>query len=296
LVADADRHRVNRRPDTAHQRGDTTTVNMAIEAWRDNGWDDLSPTTVRRYEGLWATHVRDSIGRRSIASLRPYDVERYFRSLKAKGMAHASVRQVRAMLHRACRLATRWSGGTLTNPIADTELPAWSLTEKTVIRAPTISEVRTLLAVAVATDLRCGAFLQVIAATGMRRGEACALRWSDIDAVEATVQIDESVISARGGARVKPPKTSASIRRVALDADSLTLLQLLRQQQARLAAVAARNWDDNAFVFAFVPGGREPPHPDAMSHAFTRIRNDAGVKADIHLHSLRAFMPPPPMP
>jgi hypothetical protein len=30
----------------------TTTVNDAIAGWKDNGWDDLSPVTVRRYDGL----------------------------------------------------------------------------------------------------------------------------------------------------------------------------------------------------------------------------------------------------
>jgi integrase len=123
----------------------------------------------------------------------------------------------------------------------------------------------------------------------MRRGEACALRWHDIDPVEGIVQINESVISARGGARIKAPKTRASIRRVAVDSDSLTMLDRLRQQQIELAAATTEKWDDDAFVFSFDPSGREPPHPDAMSHAFTRIRKEAGVQADVHLHSLRHF-------
>src|SRR6202035_3333525 len=29
--------------------GDSTTINEALEAWSDNGWQDLSPTTVRHY-------------------------------------------------------------------------------------------------------------------------------------------------------------------------------------------------------------------------------------------------------
>lgn len=39
------------------------------------------------------------------------------------------------MLHRACRLARRWSGNTLPNPIADTELPSWSVLETDHVRA-----------------------------------------------------------------------------------------------------------------------------------------------------------------
>ncbi|MDQ1427614.1 MAG: hypothetical protein QOK39_1090, partial [Acidimicrobiaceae bacterium] len=35
-----------------------TTVNDAIAGWKLNGWDDLSPTTTRRYEVIWRLHVR----------------------------------------------------------------------------------------------------------------------------------------------------------------------------------------------------------------------------------------------
>ena len=106
---------------------DRTTVNDAIQGWKDNGWEDLSPSTVRRYENMWMKHVHGSIGNERLATLSPYDVEKYFRRLKADGLAEASVRQIRALMHRACRLARKWSGGALPNPIADTELPTWAL-------------------------------------------------------------------------------------------------------------------------------------------------------------------------
>ena len=76
--------------------GPSTTVNEAIEGWRANGWQDLSPSTTRRYASNVATHVKDSIGRRKIASLSRYDVEVYLCQLKARGLSEASVRQTRA--------------------------------------------------------------------------------------------------------------------------------------------------------------------------------------------------------
>ena len=56
-----------------------TTINDAIEAWRDNGWDDLSPKTARHYESIWRVHIKPTIGAAQIASLGTYDVERYYR-------------------------------------------------------------------------------------------------------------------------------------------------------------------------------------------------------------------------
>ena len=141
-------------------------MNNAITGWKANGWDDLSPSTTRRYDSIWTTHIKNSIGRRKIASLSPYDVEVYFRSLKNAGLSEASVRQARAMLHRACRLARKWSGNELQNPIADTELPTWKVSDQTNdVRAPSIEEVRSLLISAKRLGARIYAYILLIAAT-----------------------------------------------------------------------------------------------------------------------------------
>jgi integrase len=42
-------------------------------------------------------------------------------------------------------------------------------------------------------------------------------------------------------------------------------------------------------VFSTSADGSVPPHPDAISHAFDRVRARAGIAADVHLHSLRHF-------
>jgi len=270
--------------------GPTTTINDAITAWKANGWEDLSPKTTLGYQSTWDCHVKKSIGTRRIATLNTYDVERHFRRLKSEGSGQSSVRQVRALMNRACKLARKWSGGTLPNPVAEAELPSWAMDERPdEVRSPELAEVQALLKAATAHDERFGAFVRIVAATGMRRGEACALRWSDIDFEGACVTVDESVISAQGGAIVKPPKTRASIRSLALDDDTLAVLRHLRDAQLKLAGACSIVLEDKGFAFSFDPGGTIPPHPDAMSHLFSQTRDAAKVARDIHLHSLRHF-------
>ena len=270
--------------------GPSTTVNMAIEAWKENGWQDLSPSTTRRYSSIWATHIKDSIGRRRIESLGPYDVELYLRGLKASGLSEASVRQTRAILHRSCRLARKWSGNVLPNPISGTEMPDWVLHEQPeAVRAPSTEEVRALFTASKKFGARMHGFVAVIASTGMRRGEACALRWSDIDFTAARLTVDESVVAAYGGAQVKPPKSRAGVRTVAIDRTTLATLVALQQETDRLVVLGDFVTEPRHFVFATELPGDLPPHPDAMSHAFSRIRIAAGVPPDLHLHSLRHF-------
>ena len=170
------------------------------------------------------------------------------------------------------------------------DLPTWRLNERRPdVRAPEPEEIRALLAVAEADDLRVAIFLRVLAATGIRRGEACALRWSDLDLDHGVLTVDKAVVTAKGGVTVKGPKTRASIRSLAFDRRTVAVLSALRTEQQRLATAADDTLHGDAFVFSVAPGGHLPPHPDAMSHTLSRIRDRAGLPDDIHLHSLRHF-------
>jgi len=274
----------------ARSWGPTTTINQAIEGWRANGWADLSPKTVRGYEEIWERYVRDTIGPKRIAMLNAFEVEQYFRRLKDQGAGRDTVRRVRVVIGRACRLAAKWSGGTLTNPVADTELPSWPISEQPdPVRAPEVAEVQDLIRAAVEFDERFGAFVHLAAATGMRRGEACAIRWTDIDWKQRTIRVDKSIVAAKGGAVVKDPKTRASIRTVSVGAGTLSILKALRSSQVQLAKLCEVPFATDGFVFSTEPGGGLPPHPEAMSHTFIKVRRQAGIASDVHLHSLRHF-------
>ena len=65
----------------------------------------------------------------------------------------------------------------------------------------------------------------------MRRGEAAALRWSDISFESREVIVDESVIGAQGTLIVKSPKTSGLLRTVAIDEGVERALEGLRVSQ-----------------------------------------------------------------
>jgi hypothetical protein len=96
----------------------------------------------------------------------------------ARGQSRSSVHETRAMLHRACRLARKWSASTLPNPVSDTELPEWKLAEPPAAqRCPSVDDVRATPAVAAAADLRLAAFIRVVAATGARRSGIVMSPW-----------------------------------------------------------------------------------------------------------------------
>jgi integrase len=270
--------------------GRDTTINQAIEGWRRNGWEDLSQNTTNRYDGIWRNYIAESIGRRKIVSLTPYEVESYFRDLKRVGLGPKSIRQIRAVLHRACRLARKWSNGALPNPIEDTEMPDWALHEQPAEeRAPTVKELRSILAAADLDEPRLAVFIRVVAASGARRSEICALRWSDVDLAGCRIRIDESIVQSDGTRMVRGPKNRSSVRNLAIDDDTAEALAALHTRCVALASATGMELAHDAFAFSTEPDGSHPASPSAMSHSFARIRDKAGVSKDIHLHSLRHF-------
>ena len=269
--------------------GSETTFNDAIAAWKENGWEDLSPKTIRDYEGFYRRNIEGTIGKMSISAIGVFEVERYFRALAKEGLGISGIRNVRGILHRAAVLAGKWSGGVIPNPIALADLPKNAAKSKPV-RAPSVEEVRAIIqTVEQGGDIRIATLIKVIAATGMRRGEAAALRWSDISFSTSRLVIDEAAITAMGSILVKSPKTKASSRVVALDQWTLASLEALRVEQQALAQSMGFSLVDEGFVFSYSPDGSIPPHPDSISHAFKKMVKASGVDSDIHLHSLRHF-------
>ena len=265
-----------------------TTFNEAIEAWKENGWEDLSPKTQMAYQQLWNKYIRENIGTRSISSTGIYEVERYLRKLADGGLGESGIRQIRAILHRSCKLAGKWSNGAIPNPISGAERP--KSPRRDPVRAPSVTEVRTILtALESSGDLRLHAFCRLAIATGMRRGEIAALRLNDIDFMTGELRVDEGVVIGSGGVTVKAPKTAVSVRKLFVDQSTLDLLGKLRDQQLALAARCELELNDDAFLFSFDPGCTTPPYPDVFSKNFAKFRTDYAIPKDIHLHSFRHF-------
>jgi integrase len=75
------------------------------------------------------------------------------------------------------------------------------------------------------------------AATGMRRGEVLALRWTDFDPVAKTIKIERALEQTKKfGIRVKVPKSWRGVRTVALDDGSVSLLLKHRENASGLIA------------------------------------------------------------
>jgi hypothetical protein len=128
-----------------------------------------------------------ALGTRRLAKLKPADLDAFYRQLLASGgtggrpLAPGTVRRIHVILRRALNQGVKW-GWLGVNPATATTPPRVPVSE---IKPPSAEALGRVLrrAEAESPDLHC--YLMLAAATGARRSELIALRWSDIDPVSA---------------------------------------------------------------------------------------------------------------
>jgi integrase len=262
---------------------DATFADVA-ERWLSISGADLSPTTLRRYHQLLDRHILPAIGDRPAHKVRTSDLDDLYLGLvNRKGLAPATVRQVHSVIRRAFRQAVRW-GWVATNPAANTTPPRVPAAS---IEPPDVERVVALLKLANERNPAFGAFLHLAVTTGARRGELCALRWERIGWDNRTLTISQAIVEVKGGIVEKDTKTH-SIRRIALDEQTVAVLAEHKTQADQLASEAGCTLTGDGYVFTLDPAGKVPWTPDYATKQFQRFRQQVGLDGT-RLHDLRHF-------
>lgn len=97
------------------------------------------------------------------------------------------------------------------------------------------------------------AFFRLLAFTGMRKGEALALNWSDIDFDKKLVHITKGVVLDENEIpMISTTKTKKSVRTVSLDDASLAILRKWKIEQAKeLMSIGINSLNKNQLLFTY---------------------------------------------
>uniref|UniRef100_A0AAU2V6S5 Site-specific integrase n=1 Tax=Streptomyces sp. NBC_00003 TaxID=2903608 RepID=A0AAU2V6S5_9ACTN len=121
---------------------------------------------------------------------------------------------------------------------------------------------------------------------GLRRGESCALSWSEVDLDEGVIHITEQIVAVSYEPYEDTPKAD-SIRDIALDQDTLDLLRWWKKVQdtEREDLLAqGKKWIDSGRVFTKEDGSEY--HPQFFSDRFERLYKKISLPP-VRLHDLR---------
>ena len=161
------------------------------------------------------------------------------------GLKRKSVKNIRGVLSAMMEYATE-NKYISENIISTSKMPVF---EKDIIRETYVyspSEVSALLETAKNNDSHIYLFLLLVCFTGLRKGEAMALTWDDIDFARKNVTINKSRTGSRTEitSLITTPKTSSSNRTIPLNDRVIEVLREWKIKQAEIDKDCKYNYNE----------------------------------------------------
>ena len=264
----------------------TEECRMTLGEWMDKWLDEYMIFTVREstldsYRCLTENQVKRFIGEKQLSSLTTAELQKFYNKIKKEGrvkptregsyeLADSMVRKIHMMLHEALDTAVseRLIAKTPTN---GTTIPKHNYPEKQVLGN---EQLETFLEEIKKEEYWCD-FFYVEVMTGLRRGEICGLKWSDIDFEDKKLRIERSVaVKKGGGVSIGETKTQTGTRNIFMPPSVAEVLQKRKQ-------TAITEWVFPAFL-----NPEQPIHPAAAYRKLKVILKHAELPM-LRFHDLR---------
>jgi integrase len=194
----------------------------------------IRPTTYNSYLQHVECHIVPHIGTVNLAKLTGSQLNALYAKLVEAGrkdgktgLSPMTIHHVHACLHKACKDAVRW-GHISRNPLDAADPPRKKGDGTRAMKTWSKEQLKAFLASV--ADERLSPLWHTIAMTGMRRGEALGLRWSDVDLENARLSVRRALVPVSREVVVSEPKTVKGRRVIALDPGTV---EVLKAQAAR---------------------------------------------------------------
>ena len=247
----------------------TEECRMTLGEWMDKWMDEymiftIKENTIKGYRSQIDHQIKPFIGHKQLASLTTADIQKFYNKIKKEGRVHphpihghvlsdSMVRKIHMMLHEAMEVAVR-ERYIVRNPTDNTTIPKKTTTEKQVLDD---SQLNRFLE-AIQGEPYWHDFFYVEVMTGLRRGEICGIKWSDINFAEGTLSVTRSVGTKEGGGvSIGETKTDAGVRTIIMPPSVATLLWKKRSDAI------------NEWVFPHYTNPSDPLHP---SSAYKKLK------------------------
>lgn len=140
--------------------------------------------------------------------------------------------------------------------------------------------------------------VHLMAYTGLRQGEALALKWSDVDFENKKITVNKTAVWIKGKQTLQTPKTKNSKRVISIDPTTLSILKSWKKDQIKIYFKNGKHFEgDENFIFTnqqgdwvqthnFIPYFKrfvtshalKPITPHGLRHTHASLLFSAGVE------------------
>jgi integrase len=258
------------------------TLGEFTAEWIDSSLEasDRKATTKNLYGTMARTHIIGAkIGAKPLDKLRPSHIDAWMVELKGRGLAESSIRTAYTVLRAVLDTAVR------DKAIAQNQAQAVRRPKVTGKEAAylTPDQVRSLLVAAEGS--RYAPLFALLVNSGLRRGEALALHWSDIDFGAKLLRVRGTLARVDGELVVTETKTAKSRRAIPLSPTAEKVLRDMRTRQMAERLRAGPLWQPTPYAFTTELG--EPCDPRNALRALKVAAKRANLPSTVGLHTLR---------
>lgn len=247
------------------------SVTQAVEFFLSDRRGELKASTIGRYEYMANHYIIPDLGAILLRDLTAEKLSAYFKRLQGKGLSSKTVRDIGVLLKTIFKVVKKKCHCDC--PSRDVELPAYHGKK---IEVFSDYEIAMLAQKVLETPDITGLCILLVLNTGLRLGEICALRKSDIDFRSGFLRIERSAARVRDAFGthlvVQSPKSDSSMRLVAIPNDMLELLKTTTQSIQR----------DNYLL----TNTDTPMEPRTMQYRYRKLLERCGVRYR-NFHAMR---------
>jgi integrase len=239
------------------------------------------PRTAEGYRFIVDRHLIPVLGEIQLSELRPQHISSYCSKAVRRGLSNRTVLHDFRLLHKVLKDGVKL-GLIAVNP-CDSVDPPRPVDKEMKFLCP--DEVDKFFSTVREAPWPYYYLFYTMLFTGLRRSEALALIWGNLDLDLCALSVSQTLYKLSGGQYViQPPKTRKSRRQVTMPPSLALLLRDYKEQVETRRFLLGRPLSDTDFVFAHPDGG--PLDPSSVTHTFLKTVRRAGLEG-LRLHDLR---------
>lgn len=248
------------------------TFEAAADAWEAKHWDRIGSKTAETYVAP-LRRVKENFAGENADEVTAQSIQAFLAELGRQGFARRSVQMHRDILNMIFNNAIL-EGKLTFNPVAAVSMPRNLPSKKREL--PTDDAIA---AVKAGKDAPFGTFALVCLYAGLRRGEALALTYEDIDRKAKVIRVTKAVEFIGNNPHIKAPKTGAGTRVVPLLDPLAAVLPeegtglLFPREDGKLLTKTQyrKRWEDYCKAIGFEITAHQ------LRHGYATILYEAGV-------------------
>ena len=245
------------------------TVKMLFEEWMETIKYRVKQSTLANYFGKAETHILPAFGDVKADELDVSCAQQFIADKLSSGLSPNYVADIVILLKSVMKFAVNRYN--IRNRIADVVMPKKKKADVLLLSKQQQNRLQKYLS-ANQSLTSLGVALSLF--TGLRIGELCALKWTDIDLSKRTIFVSKTIqrIAVQGGTQlvITEPKSISSVREIPIPDCILPLLKNFCSKR-------------DSYILS---GTEKPVEPRTMQYRFQALLKKAKLPS-IHFHALR---------